>query len=377
MFSVLIFTRQSQGENVGKSLLYLRFIYERKVVNVTTGIKISTKNWNHKAQLVTGFEPCCTEINLTLQTMKTNCLKLYLDCKQNDSYFSLNKVLDIYAKKKKTLFLEFALQHIPTRESNEITKRSMRMAAECFDKFCPNCTLQAIDSKLMNEYKIYLKTVRNQQHNTIVSNFRRLKAIFNAAAKLKIIKENPYKDVVVGDFKAKQLFLSIDELELISNSYDKIANSFTEKSVLSSFLFACYTGLRHSDIVQLDYNMIKTYKQQYYIEICQHKTNDIVNVPLSNYALKYLDLSLKNCKVFKGYTTQSFNRTLKIILAKIDIKKNVTSHVARHTFITQCMQKGMRKEFVGKVAGHKKSSTTDGYTHLQLDDLFNEMQKWN
>src|SRR5690606_8959183 len=66
----------------------------------------------------------------------------------------------------------------------------------------------------------------------------------------------------------------------------------------------------------------------------QHKNRNrkpkIVRVPLNTIAKSLVDDARQ--KFFELPTEQEYNRTLKELAAKADIRKNLTSHVGRHTF---------------------------------------------
>ena len=44
---------------------------------------------------------------------------------------------------------------------------------------------------------------------------------------------------------------------------------------------------------------------------------------------------------------------------------DVTPHSFRHTFVTRCVQSGMKPATVGKISGHSTQKMTEYYTHLE------------
>ena len=49
-------------------------------------------------------------------------------------------------------------------------------------------------------------------------------------------------------------------------------------------------------------------------------------------------------------------------------------HDLRHTFATRTLSKGMRIEYLSKILGHSKISTTERYAHVMPSDLHDAMQ---
>ena len=376
MFSLKLYVRKKDGIGKdGKCSVFLRIIYKRKIKTARLGIKVFYQNWNEKKEIVSPAEPLSEDVNYTLASIKNNAQLRFFETLRNNEKFSFGDILQHSKKETYKSFIEYAKYHIETRNIEASTKRVLLIAANKFEIFKPNICIKKIDDELMEQYKKYLANVLGNNSNTIISNLIRIKTILNAAIADKIIKCKPFETFKIGAYTSKQIVLTSVELDSIATIYPKLKN--TPKEVVREFLFSCYTGLRYSDIVRLKYEDLRQTEKGFYFDIAQHKTKQSVLVPLSNLALNYIDINKKSGLIFTSYTTQYFNRELQKVLKIIDINRNITSHVARHTFITISMQKGMRKELISKIVGHRKLSTTEGYTHLNTNDLFNEMQKWN
>ncbi|MEO0901945.1 MAG: site-specific integrase, partial [Bacteroidota bacterium] len=80
------------------------------------------------------------------------------------------------------------------------------------------------------------------------------------------------------------------------------------------------------------------------------------------------------------YSNQKTNSYLKEIAKSCGIHKNITFHVARHTFATTVMlSNGVPIETVSKLLGHTKLSTTQIYArvleHKISEDIDNLLQR--
>ena len=79
-------------------------------------------------------------------------------------------------------------------------------------------------------------------------------------------------------------------------------------------------------------------------------------------------------KQLKVISNQKMNSYLHIIERQIGFKKSLHSHLARHTYCTMLLNKGIRLETVSKAAGHKNTKITQQfYAHLEDKTVINEV----
>jgi len=126
---------------------------------------------------------------------------------------------------------------------------------------------------------------------------------------------------------------------------------------------------------------------KYWIHTKREKTNETVKVPLLPKALeiveKYKMISeiTSSEKLLPLYSNQKTNSYLKEIAKACGIYKNITFHVARHTFATTIMlSNGVLIETVSKLLGHTKLSTTQIYARVLetkiSEDIDNLMKRF-
>jgi site-specific recombinase XerD len=157
------------------------------------------------------------------------------------------------------------------------------------------------------------------------------------------------------------------------------------------YLFACFTGLRYSDIEKLKPEHIQEFKDKKgkkisIIKLNQQKTKEYLEIALNEYALEIIkkhEGKYLNC--LPVISNQKTNDHLKEIgeLAKLTnqvskvsfvgskkveelVPKHemLTMHTARHTFATLSLQKGMSIEVLQKLLGHNKISNTQIYAKI-------------
>jgi site-specific recombinase XerD len=80
--------------------------------------------------------------------------------------------------------------------------------------------------------------------------------------------------------------------------------------------------------------------------------------------------------VLPVYSNQKYNAYLKEIASVCGIKKNLTTHLARHTFATTVtLSKGVPIESVSKMLGHRSLKTTQIYAKVLDEKVEKDMEK--
>ena len=106
-----------------------------------------------------------------------------------------------------------------------------------------------------------------------------------------------------------------------------------------------------------------------------------VNVPLLKIPLAILkkyDGQLPKGELLPVLSNQKLNSYLKEIADLCGINKNITFHLARHTFSTTVtLAKGVPIETVSKMLGHTNIETTQIYARITNDKIRNDMQQFS
>ena len=141
----------------------------------------------------------------------------------------------------------------------------------------------------------------------------------------------------------------------------------------------CFTGLAYIDVAGLTQdNIRKSFDGNLWIMTKRQKTNTDVNVPLLDIPkmiLKKYKGKLPNGKILPIISNQKLNAYLKEIADVCGIKKNLTFHIARHTFATTTtLSKGVPIETVSKMLGHTNIETTQIYARITNSKIGSDMQ---
>lgn len=237
-----------------------------------------------------------------------------------------------------------------------------------FKEFAGDVTFQAITPQLLKEYEDHL-FAKGISGNTINGRFKKIKEVFTQAIKEKITDNNPFDFYKVIPYKQPQRsFLTLDEIKQIEEAdIDPRLHK-----VRDFFLFACYTGLRYSDS-----NKISTVKNKGVerLIIATQKTDEQVSIKVTP-TIKKLINQLKGKKL---PSNQKTNEWLKLIGKAAKITKNLTFHVARHSFAVNAASAGIPIEVTARLLGHNSIRTTAIYykiTDSKLDEAMDKLEEF-
>lgn len=256
--------------------------------------------------------------------------------------------------KKKQDFKEYWLA-ISKNRSN-VWNSAIKAFAEFYPKPIP---FTAINNRLIEDYKDYL--LSRLENNSAILYLGILKTALNEAVRDEILPSNPAKYVSIRHIEKERTHLDQNELDLLVSTPCKLSE------VKRAFLFACYTGLRYSDIELLTWDRIDIVNN--FISIRQKKTKELLTIPMIPQAKALLTDVAGTGKVFGLPGPQWVNRILKQWGEAAGISKNLTFHVARHTFAVQGLEAGVDITVLQKLLGHTLLSTTMIYAKVSKNLL--------
>ncbi len=235
--------------------------------------------------------------------------------------------------------------------------------------------LSKIDARFVRGYLAFLGNGYIQKHwkkeaKTISNSTRKVYqtkfvTILNKAVREGKLKANPFYQLDRSEIyhapKTVRVYLTVDEVK-------RFMEVETEgKETQRAFAFACFTGLRISDIRALKWTDIKNPDTAPTIVLNQSKTGDIVRVPLGRMALSLLPEEHNDDHIFHLPTATAVHTSCRWIAERAGIKKNVSFHTSRHTFATLTLAACENLELVSKLLGHKSVKTTHRYAEVLLD----------
>lgn len=215
-----------------------------------------------------------------------------------------------------------------------------------------------IDIHFLNGFKMFLEK-DSVSNNTSHTYLHRMRIIWKQAIKEKLTTENPFLAFTMPKkINNQKIYLSIEDIQLFAN-YKAIQEN--EIKVQRAFLFSCFTGLRISDSTLLKWSDIIDGD---FIEIRQKKSKtNILRIPLHPTAKEILNLLPKNTDSIFQLVNLKHNRLLKRI-GTAAISKDLSFHVARHTFATLLTTYGGDHYATQLLMGHSVQGVTAGYAQL-------------
>ncbi len=199
-----------------------------------------------------------------------------------------------------------------------------------------------------------------------------VKAIFNKAVRDGLIPFNPIQDLAKEERfhvpDKHREYLTTDELKRFLAVE---AQTRAEQTVQKAFGFSCMTGLRLGDMQRLRWSDIKTVGEVQAISIIQHKTKQLVIVPLNDLALSLLPPRPANGEdsiifplVKKPDNVAKYVRRIK---EKAGIEKDFTYHSSRHSAATLAITAGAELYSVSKILGHGSIVSTQVYASVNME----------
>lgn len=218
---------------------------------------------------------------------------------------------------------------------------------------------------------------------TIARKLASIKAFYRFLTAERYIRRDP-AEVLEAAQKGIHLpkFLSVQEVdELLEQPNLGTLEGYRDKTMLET-LYA--TGMRVSELVSVPVENVDL-KMQYLIVMGKGSKERML--PLGRTALKYLERYLNvvrpqllhnkpdSCKELfvtswgGPLTRQRVNELMEGYAQSAGITKRVTPHMLRHSFATHLLNNGTDLRVVQELLGHADISTTQIYTHLDMERL--------
>lgn len=264
----------------------------------------------------------------------------------------INNVLAVdYLRKKAE-----SIKSKNSRQNNEIMVKHL-------ESFRKNATLAEINRDFFKKFVDYLLDVKGLSVNSARLYAVLLKARLHDAFTDGMLASMPDLYGITPKKESTEIeHLTISELQaMISTEVPKSFNN--PENIRNPFLFCCFTGLRFSDVKALKWENI----DNNIITLRMKKTKEIVRVPISGNAMKFMPNAKEKGLVFQIGPLNSLNRGLKAWAKEAKIKKNLHFHMSRHTFGTLALEYSEDIYTVSKLLGHRSIETTQIYAKV-LDE---------
>lgn len=372
--------------------VFMRITIDGEKKEISTKIECPRELWNQKSGRAIGNKPQAKQLNAYLDSLSLKVLQarqLLLDSGKDITVEGIKNLL-LGRSEQNILLLEVFKEH------NE------KMAAQLDSEYAPgtleryttslehtrsfikwkygkeDIEIRKLNYEFISDYEFWFKTVRKCSHNTTVKYLSNMKKIVLICVKKGWLAKNPFAEYKMVKREVNRESLTEEELMRISKrqfSMDRL------NQVKDIFIFSCYTGLAYVDVKNLrKENIITGIDGNSWISVFRQKTDSPTRLPLLPEALAIL----KKYENHKGReitgqllpvpSNQKMNAYLKEIADLCEIHKELSSHIARHTFATTVtLGNGVPIETVSKMLGHKSIKQTQLYAKIMDTKISIEM----
>lgn len=376
-----VFDRKNQANNTDKQGLLQIEVRETGTVNkvfISTGIKLLKNQFSKKKGEVGTIKN-----NPNSSALNRKALRIYRDIEAfilSDKCKRLEDVKKWDTKEESTLsiitFIESELKRRDPSNSVLAQNNSLIKRIEEFGKFK---TFSDFTYSNVIEFDTHLKD-SGLAEPTAYKRHSLLHGYIREAINRGYCTYDPY--ITFRPKKGKStdpVYLDEFELEALKNydlSEETESDSLTK--VKDLFVFQCYTGLAYVDLMALKKEEIVEVEGYKVIRSNRTKTEQgfiSVLLPDAIAILEKYDYKLPRI------SNQKYNLYLKLVGLYVKdketkepiLKKKLTTHVARHTFGTYLVNKGVPYETVARTMGHSNTRMTKHYGKMLGKTVVNDI----
>ena len=389
-FKVSFYLRSNYENKEGKSPVMLRVFLSGEMANFgTTKIFVKKSLWSNATSRLRGRTAEALSVNAALDAISTTLHGIYRKY-ENDESLSLDLIRTVYFGKNRefTSFLpvfDKFLEDIKQRVGKTIGADSLQKYSVLRRHFAEflmykysrkDIGLNEFTPAVVQDFHLYMSTVAGCAYNTSVKKVKTLKTITIYAQKRGFLLHDPFVNHHFHMEPVDRGFLTDEEILRVANKDLGIQRLELVRDI---FIFSCFTGLAYIDVSNLTPDHIVTMDDKQWIMTKRQKTSVETNVLLLDIPraiiAKYSHKTYRDGKLFPILTNQKTNSYLKEIADLCGIKKKLTFHLARHTFATMSLSKGVPIESVSKMLGHTNIRTTQIYARITNKKIEHDMEQ--
>src|ERR1035437_394706 len=387
------YLKESKKDSNGEAPIYLRITINGERAEISTNRRISSDLWDKASERVAGRSESARVINSHLNNLVGKVEKYFSGLDAKDEMISVHQIIsELKGKSQNQMTLikayDFHINRIEELIGIDYAANTVKryksslngLKAFILHKYHKtDVRLFDLDNQFIESYYSYLKSMKGLQQNSAAKDIKNLYRVINKAVSYKWIYQNPFKDFSCQYINPNRTYLTEEEIDSLYKK--KFAISRLAK-VRDVFIFQIYTGLSYIDMAQLTEDNIEIgIDGKRWIVINRKKTGIRSSIPILPNAQEILDrykidpLCITEKKILPVYCNQRTNAYLKEIADLCEIKKNLTTHLARHTFATTItLSHGVPIETVSKMLGHSDLKTTQIYSKVVDRKIADDMK---
>lgn len=391
--SILFYIKRAKVNNLGVCPIYTRVTVNAKRFEFSTNKYINPEKWSSEGSKVKGSTEEARTINSHLDYLKNQVLEAEKKLFKKDiritsenlknELFGLTETKrmlvpifqDHNNKIKELVGKEFApgtLERYTTSLKHTIEFMQWKYKVSDID-------ITKIDHAFITDYEFWLRTERNCANNTAVKYIKNFNKIIKICLANHWIDKNPFANYKSKVKEVERVYLTEDEIQSIMEKEFKTERLSLVRDI---FLFSCFTGLAYIDVKNLTKSHVSFgIDGEKWIFTHRQKTESASKIPILPVTQMIIDKYEKHpqCnnedKLLPILSNQKMNAYLKELADICNIEKELTFHIARHTFATTVtLTNGVPIESVSKMLGHKNLRTTQHYAKVLDRKVSQDMQ---
>lgn len=396
-FGIQFVLRLPKNKKDDMAIVYARITVNGRRAEISLKSKVSIHNWDEAKGRAKGKREEIKKLNSHMEQVRSLIVDSYNQLVQQSKTITVEAVKRLYLgedTEDEMSLLKLVVYHKQVSE-NKLAPGTMKnySTTEAYlkkflkDKYRKNdLFLNELNYRFILDFENFLINHKPVDHhkplknNGVMKHMERLRKMINLAVTMDWLKTDPFSKYKLHFEKVERGHLSKVELEILEK---KVFSIERLQSVLDMFLFSCYTGLAYIDISNLTPdNICKGVDGKDWLMSHRQKTDIRVQVPLLPQANKIINkyknnaVAIANGTSFPTISNQRMNGYLKEIAEICGINKNLTFHLARHTFATTVtLSNGVPIESVSKMLGHTSIRTTQIYAKVVEHKLSEDMNK--
>ncbi|GHV51683.1 tyrosine recombinase [Bacteroidia bacterium] len=376
----------------GEAPLRVRVTYDKLYVELQLKRSIQVPLWTQEKERAIGKDRNSVELNHYIDALRVRFYQIYQDLELEGKLMSARAIVNRYLgndETNKTLYNVFKYHNnncrkligtdyveITIRRYDNCLKYLMELLKRTYNQ--DDILLREVNGELVRNFELYLKTEKGCAQNTVIRYMKCFKKVINLAIANEWIIKNPFAGIKFHEVEVNKEFLTQIELNKLIEKDFKIQRLELVRDI---FVFCAFTGLAFIDVYNLrPEHLSEDNNGNLWIMKTREKTNNMCNIPLLSVPKQILEKYKDNpyC-IEKGVLlpvmcNQKMNSYLKEIADFCSIKKNLTTHVARHTFASViALANNVSLPNVAKMLGHSSTRMTQHYAKVLDSSIMRDM----
>ena len=403
--SITVVCYKSKTLSNGEHPLMLRICQDRKTKYQSLGVSIAEKHWDFEKNSPKSKCPNRDILIKLILKVQMEYQQKLLEKRANNEEYTADSLLNEEKQKeiKAQTVEEFyrniiqSLRTLGKVGNAEAYLNSYNSLKGFNNGKLLTYTFSHINSLFLKKYEEWLRSKGNKE-TTLSFQFRTLRAVFNRAIEENVVskEKNPFEQFKVSKFNTKtkkRALTKEDMMKIITTETIQATTLRTFTRDVFTFAYLC-GGISFVDMGNLTLDNI--YKER--IRYIRQKTHGEINLKLcdqakeiiekyisyrekATYLFPILDARLHKTPMQKKNRVRKvlarINKELKVLASELEIKTDVTTYVARHSFASILKNTGVNIALISQALGHQDIKTTEIYLSKfddkQMDEIMSNL----